>query len=117
MGKNKKTTAKARKIRILDEAYADIENITDYIANNNQQPLNAIKVGESIFTTIERIEKNPFVYKECWQLTTKTKIYRQVTCLSWLIIFKITSTEIIILAVIHGARNPSKIKSIRKIKL
>ena len=115
MGKNKETTAQTRKIRILDEAYADIENITDYIANNNQQPLNAIKVGERIFTTIERIENNPFVYKECEQLTTKTKIYRQVRCLAWLIIYKITPAEIIVLSVMHGARHPSKIKGLKKI--
>ena len=116
MGKKEKTTAQVRKIRILDEAYEDIENITDYITNDNQQPFNAIKVGETIFTSIERIENNPFVYKECEQLTTKTKIYRQASCLSWLIIYKITATEIVILGVIHGARNPSKIKKFRKLK-
>ncbi len=116
MGKKEKSTAQARKIRILDEAYKDIENITDFIAQDNQQPLNAIKVGETIFTFIERIENNPFVYKECEQLTTKTKIYRQAACLSWLIIYKITATEIFILGIIHGARNPSKIKKFRKLK-
>ena len=47
MGKKEKTTTPARKIKILAEAYKDIENITDYIANNNQLPLNAIKVGET----------------------------------------------------------------------
>lgn len=41
MGKKEKTTSETRKIRILDEAYQDIDNITDFIANNNQQPLNA----------------------------------------------------------------------------
>ena len=116
MGKKEKTTTQARKIRILHEAYKDIDNITDFIADDNQQPLNAIKVGETIFTSIERIENNPFVYKECEQLTTKTKIYRQASCLSWLIIYKITATEIVILGVIHGARNPSKIKKFRKLK-
>lgn len=95
MGKKEKSTA--RKIRILDEAYKDIENIADYIADDNQQPLNAIKVGETIFTSIERIENNPFAYKECEQLTTKTKIYRQASCLSWIIIYKIMATEIVIL--------------------
>lgn len=116
MGKKQKATSQTRKIRILDAAYEDIENITGYITNNNQQPLNAIKVGENIFAAIERIGNNPFVYKECEQLATKAKIYRQAVCLSWLIIYKITPNEIIILSVIHGARNPSKLKKLRKLK-
>ena len=116
MGKKEKTTTPARKIKILAEAYKDIENIADYIANNNQLPLNAIKVGETIFTAIERIENNPFAYKECEQIVTKTKIYRQSVCLSWLIIYKIKATEIIILGVIHGARNPSKIRKLKRYK-
>ena len=36
--------------------YKDIENITDFIAQDNQQPLNAIKVGETIFATIENLK-------------------------------------------------------------
>src|SRR5436190_23173541 len=100
MGKKEKTTAQTRKIKMLDEAYRDIEDITGYIATNNQQLLNAIRVGETIFTAIERIENNPFAYKECEQLVTKTKIYRQAVCLSWLIIYKIKATEILILGVI-----------------
>lgn len=39
MGKKEKTTSETRTIRVLDEVYQDIDNITDFIANNNQQPL------------------------------------------------------------------------------
>jgi plasmid stabilization system protein ParE len=116
VAKKEKTTAQVRKIRVLDEAYTDIENIIDFIAQDKLQPLNAIKVGENIFATLQRIYYNPFVFKECAPLTTKAKMYRQASCLSWLIIYKITSTEIIILGVIHSARSPSRIKKFRKIK-
>ena len=116
MAKKEKTTAQVRKIVLHDQAYKDIDNIIDFIAQDNQQPLNAIKVGERIFATIERIENSPFVFKECEQLVTKSKMYRQASCLSWLIIYKITSTQIVVLAVMHSARNPSKIKKLRKFK-
>ena len=116
MGKKEKATPKTRKLRILTSAYNDIDTIVDFIAFNNQQPLNAIKVSEKIFSTIENIAANPFAYKECEQILTKTKIYRRAMCLSWLIIYKITNTEILILGVIHGARSRSKVSKLRKIK-
>src|SRR3712207_8408116 len=45
--------------------FRSIDNITDFIANNNQQPLNAAKVADAIFETIDKIAENPFAYKEC----------------------------------------------------
>ena len=116
MDKKEEAVTQARKVRILNKAFGDIDEITDFIAINNQQPLNAIKVTEAIFDTIKKIEQSPFAYKECGQIPTKTKIYRQAKCFSWLIIFKISKAEILILGVIHGARNPKKIKKLRKIK-
>jgi len=116
MGKAKKTAPKTIKIRVHKSALQDIVEITNYIANTNQQPLNAIKISEAIEETITRIEQNPFAFKECEELPTKTKIYRQAVCSSWLIIYKITSTEIILLTVIHAGRRPSKRKLLRKLK-
>ncbi len=113
MGKKEKTVAQKHKIRIQDEAYNDIEQITDFIVTQNQQPLNAIKVADSIFQAIDKIGNNPFAYKECEAIPTKSKIYRQAKCLSWLIIFRISSAEILILGVVHGARNPSAIKKMK----
>ncbi len=111
-----KETIKTRQIRVSTNAFHNIYEISRYLAFINKQPLNAIKVGDAIFKTIDRIEQNPFAFKECEQIPTKTKMYRQAVCLSWKIIFKITVTEIIILGVIHGARNPSKIKALGKVK-
>ena len=116
MGKKEKTTAQKHKIRIQDEAYNDIEQITDFIANQNQQPLTAIKIADSIFQIIDKIGNNPFAYKECEAIPTKSKIYRQAICSSWLIIFRISPIEILILGIVHGARNPSEIKKLKRKK-
>jgi len=115
MGKKEKAATESRQVRTLNEAFHDIGQLADFIANNNQQPLNAVKVTEAIFETITKIGQNPFAFKECEQLPTKTKIYRLV-CLSWIIIYKITKPGILILGVIHGSRNPSKIRKLRKVK-
>jgi len=42
----------------------DIDQIADFIANYNQQPLNAVKVSEAIFETINKIAQNPFAFRD-----------------------------------------------------
>ena len=77
MGTEGETAFGPREIRILNEAYLDIEEITDYIAIKKQQPLNAVKVARSLWHTIDKIGENPLAFKECEALPTKTKLYRR----------------------------------------
>lgn len=116
MGRKEKATPKTYQVRISTNALQHIDEITGYIAFINHQPLNAIKVGDAIFATIDRIERNPLAFKECAELPTKTKMYRTAACYFWSIIFKITSTEIIILGVLHSARRPSRFRALKKVK-
>ncbi|MBN1340146.1 MAG: type II toxin-antitoxin system RelE/ParE family toxin [Bacteroidales bacterium] len=104
------------KVRLTEKARQDIDYITGYIAFINHQPLNATGVGDALFETIDRIGQNPFAFRECSEIPTKNKIYRQAVCLSWLIIYKIKAREVTILGIIHSARKPSRIKKYRKIK-
>ena len=83
MGKPKKAIGEAYEVRLTLPAQQNIDEITGYIAFINQQPLNAIKIGDAIFATFDKIATNPFAYKECGQLSTKTKMYRQSSCYSW----------------------------------
>lgn len=116
MGTSKKRNPQTFEVRVSNFARQNIEDIIKYIAYIKQQPLNALKVNAAIDNTIAKISENPFAYKECEQLQTKMKFYRQAVCLSWLIIYKISTNEILILSIIHGARNPSKIKALKKVK-
>jgi plasmid stabilization system protein ParE len=116
MGAKKTTTEKNFKVKISLNAIKNIDEITGYIAFINHQPLNAIRVGDKFFETFRHIEKNPYAFKECNEISTKTKKYRQAVCQSWLIIYKIKDSEITILGIIHTSRKPSKIKTLRNIK-
>ena len=116
MGSTKKETPKTYSIRITDNALQNIDDITGYIAFIKYQPLNAIRVGDKIFETTDHIKKNPLAFRECEEIPTKNKIYRKAVCMSWLIIYKIKTTEIVILGIIHGSRRVSRIRSLRKIK-
>ncbi len=65
MGKKEKAAAESGQVRILDEAFHDREQLGDFIANNNEQPLNAVKVTEAIFETVIKIGQNPSAFREC----------------------------------------------------
>ncbi len=116
MGNTKGKAPKAYSIRVSENALQNIDDITGYIAYINHQPLNAIRVGDKIFETIDRIKQNPLTFRECEEIPTKTKIYRKAVCMSWLIIYKIKSFEIIVLGIIHGSRSASKVRHLRKVK-
>ena len=116
MGSTKEKAPKTYSIRVTENALQNIDDITGYIAYIKHQPLNAIRVGDRIFETIDRIEQNPLAFRECEEIPTKTKIYRKAVCMSWLIIYKIKDSEVVILGIIHGSRRVSKIRSLRKVK-
>src|SRR5258706_420036 len=98
-------------IKIIDDS-----DLHSAALPGNPLPLNAIKIGDAIFAIFDKIATNPFAYKECEQLSTKTKMYRQASCYSWYIIYKILATEIVILGIIHQSRKPARLKALRKVK-
>lgn len=116
MGRTEEKAQKTYSLRITEAALQNIDEITGYIAFIRHEPLNAIRVGNNIFDTIDRIERNPHSFRECEEIPTVSKIYRKAVCLSWLIIYKIKQEEVIILGIIHSSRKPSRINALRRIK-
>lgn len=116
MGNTKEKTPKPYPVRVSDNALQNVDDITGYIAYINHQPLNAIRVGDAIYDTIDRIGENPFAYRECDEMPTKNKIYRKAVCQSWLIIYRIKPTEVVIIGILYASRRASKIRGLRKIK-
>jgi plasmid stabilization system protein ParE len=116
MGQQKKAIAEAYEVRISDNALKNIDEITGYITFINKEPLNAVKVGDAIFRTIDRIGASPLAFRECSELQTKSKMYRRAVCLSWQIIYKVVGREVVVLGVIHGSRKPSGVRVLRRIR-
>ncbi len=116
MGNTKGKSPKAYSIRVSENALQNLNDIIGFIAFVKHQPVNALRVGDKIMGTIERIEHNPLSFRECDEIPTRSKTYRKAVCMSWLIIYKIIATEITILGIIHSSRRPALIKKLRKIK-
>ena len=74
MGNTKEKAPKTYSLRVTENALHNIDDITGQIAYIKHQPLNAIRVGDMIFETIDRIEQNPLAFRECEEIPTKTKI-------------------------------------------
>jgi plasmid stabilization system protein ParE len=95
-----------------EEQLIDIEN---FIAIHQQQPLNAIKVIDDFYFLFDAIEKNPWVFVKCKQLPHTNNIYRKAKCHKWTVIFKVDDSQILVLAIIHGANQPPNFSSLKRI--
>jgi hypothetical protein len=73
MGKQKKETPKTYQVRLSSYTLQNIDEITGYIAFINHQPLNAIKIGDAIFKTINKIASNPFLLRNVKRSRPKQK--------------------------------------------
>ena len=62
MGTEKTATPKPFNLKIKFNYFLNLEQIVDFIAFEQKQPLNAIKVGEGINATMVKIVENPFLY-------------------------------------------------------
>jgi hypothetical protein len=64
MASEKKGIDKKLPLRLSLNADRNIDEITGFIAFIQQQPLNAVKIGDGIFDAIEKIAANPWKFKE-----------------------------------------------------
>ncbi|MBS7255051.1 type II toxin-antitoxin system RelE/ParE family toxin [Flavobacterium branchiicola] len=113
MGRKETQDSKQYTLDITQNYFQNLEEIVDYIAFEKLQPLNAIKIGNGINKTLNRIINDPLIYSECENLPTKTKIYREVNYKTWLIVFKVKRYHITILGVLSGKRKKSSFKRLK----
>ena len=70
-----------------------------------------------IIDRVRLLETEYMMHPECRYLPTKNKIYRNIILGSYLIIYRITPTNIEILRAFHGGHSPELIKSAKNIVL
>lgn len=100
-------------LNITNNYFNNLQEIVDYIAFEKHQPLNAIKIGDGINKTMSKIIENPLIYSESENLPTKSKIYREATYKTWLIVFKVKNYTVTVLGVLSGKRKTSSFKKLR----
>lgn len=113
MGREEAQDSKQYTLEISEKYFQNLEEIVNYIAFEKLQPLNAIKIGNGINKAMNNIINDPLIYSECENLPNKTKIYREATYKTWLIVFKVVSHNITILGVLSRKRKTSSFKKLK----
>lgn len=88
------------KIRFLSVVFRDLEAIEEYIARDN--PAAARKVVHRIAQQIEKLEYIPYLGRPGEAPATRILV---VPRLPYVVIYEIAGSEIVVLGVMHGARN------------
>ena len=84
-----------------EPAVLDLENIKDYIAKDSEYY--ASLFVERVFVAVEKITGFPYVGREVPEY--KVENVREVLYYNYRIIYEIKDNEIIILTIVHGARD------------
>jgi antitoxin ParD1/3/4/toxin ParE1/3/4 len=95
-----------KRYRISREALADIDQIITYIARDSRR--NAVRVWERFEETFERLAESPGIGHERAELRDPT--LRVCSVYSYLVIYDPTVRPVLILRVVHGARNINRLK-------
>lgn len=88
-------------------------SVLKYIAENS--PQNAEKFAEDLEIFLNEIKKYPDIYKEFKPWATKSKWYRyRAFKKNYLVIFKITSLNLLFVRLEYAKRNPDHYKTLKK---
>jgi hypothetical protein len=104
-------------VEIEIKEYALLQLKEEYIYYFNEySETYADKFYDSFFQAVGRILPHYLSHPECRFLKTKAKKYRNIVWNNYLIVYKINKNLIEVLSLFHTKQNPTKLKSIRRIK-
>jgi plasmid stabilization system protein ParE len=75
------------------------------------------KYQENIYRLVNSLDVSYDIYPECRHLPTKSRMYKWIILDAHLIIYRVTSSEIQVLRIVHSKRSITKIRTSRSIKL
>jgi toxin ParE1/3/4 len=95
------------KIEWTQPAVEDLESIRDYIARDSEYY--AALFIEKIIATVEKLEKFPMLGKTVH--VTESSNIREVFFQNYRIIYRIERSRLLVLTILHGSRDLSRIKT------
>ena len=108
-----------RKLKVVvSEQYTeDLKNIFQYGLETFGYVV-AILFYDNIERLVANLKLEYFMYPECRFLVTKSKMYRNIILESYLIIYRVTPTNVEVLRVFHSSVCTfTRIRLVRKIKI
>ena len=95
---------------------SDIIDVFSYGEDTFGYSAAKIFIGD-IYNRIWNLDNMYFMHPECRYLTTKSKMYRNIILGSYLIIYRITDSDVEVLRIMSSFRAINKIKAVRKIRI
>ena len=91
----------AKRFRIAPDVYEDLDEITRHLAEV-AGPAIALKLAERLLSAVDRIEASPQLFAHDSRLGRNR---RRLVEAPYLVVYEETQTEVIVLRIIHGARD------------
>lgn len=105
-----------RQVVISDIAIESLENI--FLYGIETFSFNSATVFiEEIYNRIYQLTTDFFLHPICRFIPTKTGMYRNLIHSKYLVLYRVTAERVEVLNIIHSSRKPSRIKTMRKIKI
>lgn len=105
-----------KKVKVSKQYDIDITNIFEYGEETFGYSAAKIFIGD-IYNFVWSLDNMYLSHPECRHLTTKSQMYRNIILGSYLIIYRITPTQIEVLKAISSLMSISEIRTARKIKI
>jgi plasmid stabilization system protein ParE len=91
-------------VRWTDPASGDLESIVEFIARDNiPNALQVLRKIKRTAATLERIPERGRVVPELAEVDLR--LYHEILCTPWRIIYRIAGTSVFVMTVIDGRRN------------
>ncbi|SDY53229.1 addiction module toxin, RelE/StbE family [Proteiniborus ethanoligenes] len=94
------------RIRWTEPAVIDLENIRDYISRDSEYY--GLIVVERIFDAVEKLSRFPNIGREVSEINNPN--IREILLNNYRIIYKVDEDYILILIIVHGARDLKNMK-------
>jgi len=95
------------KIKWTEPAVRDLENVRDYISRDSEYY--GLVIVERIFGAVEKLSRFPNVGRQVPEMSNSN--IREILLHNYRIIYKIDEDHILILTIVHGARDLMNMKS------
>lgn len=89
------------KIKWTEPAVVDLENIRDFISRDSEYY--GLVIVEKIFDAVDKLSRFPNIGREVPEISSSN--IREIILNSYRIIYKLEEDNILILAILHGARD------------
>jgi plasmid stabilization system protein ParE len=103
-------------VRVSKQFDLDIVNIFEYGEETFGYNATKIFIGE-IYNFVWSLDGMYLIHPECRHIPSKSRMYRNIILGSYLIIYRITPTQVEVLKAISSRMSPTKIRTARSVKL